>query len=106
MEQLQTIQFIWVSSKQSIFIVDGSLPLLDQDFHYDKTCEFNNHIPIILEGAISRFHISLWFVVAFLLIAACLITIFCGMLIGSIKEVTKKKTAMTTQLMSEEIVIS
>ena len=26
--------------------------------------------------------------------------------IGSIKEVTKKKTAMTTQLMSEEIVIS
>lgn len=35
-----------------MFIVDGTKPELEQDFHYDKVCIFKDGVPVLLEGAI------------------------------------------------------
>lgn len=40
-------------------------------------------------------------IVAFLLIAACMITIFAGLLISSIKQIKNKSTGLTTQLVAD-----
>lgn len=84
-----------------LFSVDGTKPELEQDFHYDKVCIFKDGVPVLLEGAIGMKYEFVFSIVAFLLIAACMVTIFAGLLISSIKQIKNKNTGLTTQLVAD-----